>query len=96
MVLAPLLGACDLMSGRETTGEYIDDTTITSRVKTSLLQERDIKGGQIHVESMKGEVQLSGFVDSTYEKSRADEIARQTKGVKSVKNSLVVRSPRRR
>ncbi|MGJ3261558.1 MAG: BON domain-containing protein [Rhodospirillales bacterium] len=88
-VLLASLGACDAISGRETAGEYIDDATITARVKTSIISELGLK--QINVESLQDVVQLSGFVDSPLVKARAGEIARGTKGVKSVQNDLVVR-----
>ncbi len=88
-VLLASLGACDAISGRETTGEYIDDATITAKVKSSIINELGLK--QINVESLQDVVQLSGFVDTPQVKARAGEIARGTKGVKSVQNDLVIR-----
>jgi osmotically-inducible protein OsmY len=88
-VLLASLGACDAISGRETAGEYIDDATITAKVKASIINELGLK--QINVESLQDVVQLSGFVDTPQVKARAGEIARGTKGVKSVQNDLVVR-----
>jgi osmotically-inducible protein OsmY len=88
--VASFLG-CATASKQETTGEYIDDATVTSRVKTAIYKEPTLKVAQISVETMKGEVQLSGFVSSPAEKSRAGEVARDVKGVKSVNNDLQVR-----
>ncbi len=88
-VLLASLGACDAISGRETTGEYIDDATITAKVKASIINELGL--AQINVESLQDVVQLSGFVDTPQVKARAGEIARGTKGVRSVQNDLVVR-----
>ncbi len=86
------LGACSAVEGRETTGQYVDDATITAKVKTKILQDPNLKVMQINVETMQGEVQLSGFVDSSTTAAHAAEVARSVDGVKSVKNSLVVRS----
>lgn len=82
---------CATASKQETTGEYIDDATVTARVKTAIYKEPTLKVAQITVETLKGEVQLSGFVNTTDEKSRASEVAREVKGVKSVNNDLQVR-----
>jgi len=85
------LGACSMFSGRETAGQYVDDTTITSTVKADILGDPNLKVLQINVETMKGVVQLSGFVDSRKSETKAVEIARRVRGVKSVKDDLVVR-----
>jgi osmotically-inducible protein OsmY len=94
-VLLPLFVAsflgCATASKQETAGEYIDDATVTSRVKTAIYKEPTLKVSQINVETMKGEVQLSGFVSSSADKSRAGEVARDVKGVKSVNNDIQVR-----
>lgn len=73
------------------TGEYIDDSVITTKVKAAILDEPTLKVMQINVETFKGEVQLSGFVDSAKSVQKAGEVARGVKGVKSVKNSLIVK-----
>ena len=91
MLLSTSLIACSAISGRETAGQYIDDTTITARVKTKIVNDPILKPFTISVETFQNEVQLSGFVDSVKESSRAESLARNTKGVKLVKNSLVVR-----
>ncbi|MBL0941698.1 MAG: BON domain-containing protein [Alphaproteobacteria bacterium] len=90
LVLIFLTG-CAAITGRETAGEYIDDATITARVKTAILDDPSLKPFQISVETFKNVVQLSGFVDSAAAVSRAGQIAITTKGVESVKNNLVVR-----
>lgn len=90
IVLTSLMG-CAAITGRETAGEYIDDTTITAKVKTAILDDPNLKPFQISVETFKNVVQLSGFVDSAAAASRAGQIAAKTKGVESVKNHLVVR-----
>lgn len=89
--LALSLAACSMFSGRETAGQYVDDTTITSRVKGEILGDPKLKVLQINVETMQGVVQLSGFVDSRESDVRAVELARRVPGVKSVKDDIVVR-----
>jgi hyperosmotically inducible periplasmic protein len=90
-ILLLSLTGCALFSGRESTGEYIDDATITSKVKAEILGESSLKVLQVNVETMQGVVQLSGFVDSAKSEYRAVEIARHVMGVKSVKDDLVIR-----
>ena len=80
-----------MFSGRESAGEYVDDTTITTAVKSKILGEKSLKVLQVNVETMQGVVQLSGFVDSTRSEYKAVEIARHVKGVSAVKDDLVVR-----
>lgn len=75
----------------EGTGEYVDDSVITTKVKAQLFDEPDLKSLQIKVETFKGIVQLSGFVSSNASINKAVEIARQTTGVKSVKNDMHLR-----
>jgi osmotically-inducible protein OsmY len=76
---------------QESTGEYIDDAAISSKVKSELLISEDTSGTAITVETFKGTVQLSGFVKSAQEKRRAEEIARSVDGVKRVENRISVR-----
>ena len=80
-----------MFSGRETTGQYVDDTTITTKVKSQIFDDPALKVLQVNVETMKGVVQLSGFVDSKQSGAKAVSIARQVKGVVSVKDDLVVK-----
>jgi len=94
--VAIVLSACAAFSGRETTGEYVDDMSITASVKNEIFQDPQLKIFQIHVETFKNQVQLSGFVDSRKEYTRAEQIARNVKGVESVKNNLIVRRTKKR
>ena len=90
ILLASLLG-CAGTSKQESTGEYIDDTVITTRVKAAIFNEPSLKSAQINVETYKGTVQLSGFVSSRDNINRAVAVARGVKGVTSVKNDMVLR-----
>lgn len=85
------IAACAPMQGRETAGEYVDDTAITAKIKAELVRDRDLPASQIRVETMRNVVQLSGFVDSAAQKAKAGQVARQTQGVKDVKNDIIVR-----
>ncbi|EPY00304.1 BON domain-containing protein [Magnetospirillum fulvum] len=85
------LSGCTVFSGRETTGEYVDDATVTTRVNAQIINDSSLKSSQISVETMQDVVQLSGFVDTARAKERAGEIARNTTGVRSVRNNLIVR-----
>lgn len=82
---------CAATQKSESTGEYIDDSAITTKVKAAILNEPTLKVLQINVETFKGEVQLSGFVDSEQSARKAGEVAGGVAGVKSVKNNLVVK-----
>ena len=83
--------ACASTPKQSSTGEYIDDSVITSKIKTQLASDDFLKSFQIRVESRKGIVQLSGFVDSQNAIDKAGQIARGVEGVKSVKNDLIVK-----
>lgn len=76
---------------KESTGEYFDDSVLTTKVKAQIFDDPMLKVLEINVETFKGEVQLSGFVNSAAASARAVEVARSVKGVKSVKNSMVVK-----
>jgi osmotically-inducible protein OsmY len=91
LALTTSLVACSAISGRETAGEYVDDSTLTAKVKSAIYQDPALKVMEIGVETMQNVVQLSGFVDSTESKDRAGEVARDVSGVKDVTNDLVVR-----
>ena len=99
LLIASLAGAsltgCAVVADRETLGEYVDDTGITTKVKAAILNEASLSPFQIHVETMQNVVQLSGFVDSHHHAQRAQELAKNVAGVRSVKNTLVVRSKTR-
>lgn len=73
---------------KESTGEYIDDSVITTKVKAAILKESTLKSSEINVETYKGVVQLSGFVNSEGDINKAVEVARGVKGVTSVKNDM--------
>lgn len=75
----------------EGTGEYVDDTVITTKVKAAVLNEPTLKSSEINVETFKGKVQLSGFVNSRADIDKAVEIARGVKGVNSVANDMRVK-----
>ena len=83
--------ACASTQKKEGTGEYIDDSVITTKVKSQLAADDFLKSFQISVESRKGIVQLSGFVDSRKAVNKADQITRGVEGVKSVRNDLIVK-----
>lgn len=88
---ALLASACAATPKQESTGEYVDDSWITTKVKTAILNEPSLKVAQVNVETYKGVVQLSGFVDSAAAGTKAAELAREVKGVSSVKNDTRVR-----
>ena len=85
------LVACASSPTRESTGEYVDDSVITTKVKALLAKDDFLKSFQISVETYRGVVQLSGFVNSQQTVNKAGEIARSVQGVKSVKNDLIVK-----
>ena len=82
---------CAATQKRESTGQYVDDSVITTKVKAAIFNEATLKTMQINVETFKGEVQLSGFVDSAQSVKKAGEVAGSVNGVVSVKNNLVVK-----
>jgi osmotically-inducible protein OsmY len=79
---------CASTQKHEGTGEYVDDSVITTKVKAAIFNEPTLKSAEINVETFKGVVQLSGFVNSRADISKAVEIARGVKGVESVKNDM--------
>ena len=89
-LLAVLVG-CASSPSQEGTGEYFDDSWITTKIKAAMLNEATLKSAEINVETFKGEVQLSGFVSSAQDINKAVELARATKGVKSVRNDMRVK-----
>jgi hyperosmotically inducible protein len=82
---------CASTSKQEGTGEYMDDSVITTKVKTAIFNEASLKSAEINVETFKGVVQLSGFVNSQADINKAAEVARGVSGVKSVKNDMRVK-----
>ena len=87
LFMAMALG-CASTAKQEGTGEYIDDTVITTKVKAAILDEPTLKSAEINVETFKGVVQLSGFVTSPAAESTALAVTRKVAGVKSVKNNM--------
>jgi osmotically-inducible protein OsmY len=90
-MLITTFAACATTSKHESTGEYIDDSVITTKVKSLLANDDFFKSFQISVETYQGIVQLSGFVNSQQAVDKAGEIVRSVQGVKSVKNNLMVK-----
>ena len=85
--MAMALG-CASTAKQEGTGEYIDDTVVTAKVKAAIFNEPTLKSAEINVETFKGVVQLSGFVNSREDVNKAVAVARQVPGVASVKNDM--------
>jgi osmotically-inducible protein OsmY len=90
-MLIVTLAACTATRTQSSAGEYVDDSVITTKVKSLLASDDFLKSFQISVESFKGTVQLSGFVNSQKAVDKAGEIARSVQGVKSLKNDLIVK-----
>lgn len=90
LLLAVFVG-CASTAKQEGTGEYIDDTFLTTKVKAAIFNEPSLKSREINVETFKGVVQLSGFVGSQADINKAVEVAQGVKGVKSVKNDMLVK-----
>jgi osmotically-inducible protein OsmY len=82
---------CAVVRGQETAGAYVDDASITTAVKAKFVEDKTVDAAAIKVETLRGTVQLSGFAKSQAEKQQAENIARNTKGVKAVQNNLSVR-----
>ena len=91
LMLIATFAACASTRTHESTGEYVDDSVITTKVKALLANDDFFKSFQISVETYKGVVQLSGFVNSRQAVNKASEIVRTVQGVKSVKNDLIVK-----
>jgi hyperosmotically inducible periplasmic protein len=89
--LGGLAGGCSATPTRDSTGEYVDDTAITTKVKAALLGDESVKSFEIKVETFKGTVQLSGFVDTPDQKSAAARDAAGVSGVKDVENNISVK-----
>ena len=82
---------CGATATREGTGEYVDDSVITAKVKTAIFNDSSLKVNEINVETFKGVVQLSGFVRSQADVDKAVQVARGVAGVKSVKNDMRIK-----
>jgi hypothetical protein len=91
LMLIATFAACAATRTQESTGEYIDDSVITTKVKSLLAADDFLKSFQIGVETYQGTVQLSGFVNSQKAVDKAVEIVRSVKGIRSIKNNLIVK-----
>ena len=85
------LSACGSTNKRESTGQYVDDSVITTKVKAAIFNEPTLKSAEINVETYKGVVQLSGFVSTQAQTYRAVEVTRGVQGVSSVKNDMRIK-----
>jgi hyperosmotically inducible protein len=96
LVVAPLTltTGCAVTKGQESAGEYVDDKTLTAKVKTALAKDPIAKAHEINVTTFQREVQLSGYVDTQEQKTRAGDVAQGVSGVKTVHNDLVVKTGR--
>lgn len=97
LAIALLAGAtlagtgCAVIRGQETAGAYVDDVAITTAVKARFVEDKTVDAGAIKVQTLNGTVQLSGFAKSNAEKAQAEVLARSAKGVRQVRNDLIVR-----
>jgi len=95
--IAALAGAtlagtgCSVVRGQATAGAYVDDVATTTAVKAKFVEDKTVDAAAIKVETLNGIVQLSGFAKSNGEKAQAEYLARNTKGVRSVRNDIIVR-----
>jgi hypothetical protein len=89
--LLAIFTACAATQKHESTGQYVDDSVITTKVKAAIFKENTLKTLQIDVKTYQGTVQLSGFVDTAQSVSKAGEVARSVDNVVSVKNDLLVK-----
>lgn len=86
-----IVAGCAVTRGQETVGAYLDDTAITTKVKGRLIENKEVDGTSISVETLHGTVLLSGFAKSSAERSAAERVTRAVGGVKVVRNDIVVR-----
>ena len=87
-----ILPGCAVTRGQESVGAYVDDAAITTAVKAKFVEDKAVDAASIKVETLNGEVMLSGFAKNYNEKMMAESLARNVRGVKSVKNQIVVRA----
>ena len=91
LMVAISLSGCAGSSTKESTGGYIDDTVVTTKVKTALFSGKEIKSSEINVQTFKGRVQLSGFVSSADDAKRAVDVTRKVQGVRIVENDMKIK-----
>lgn len=84
---------CAVQSGQSTVGQYVDDATISTRVKARMAEDPAVNAMRIQVETLNGTVQLAGFAASQAEKDKAGQLARGVPDVKDVRNNIIVRTP---
>jgi hyperosmotically inducible protein len=92
VALATAATGCSVTRHQETSGAYVDDTVVTTRIKTKFAEDPTVSAMAIKVETMKGVVQLSGYAKSPVEKNKAEELARSISGVVDVRNDIIVRA----
>lgn len=92
LVAITALPGCAVSRGQSSVGEYIDDTALTTSVKARLVESKAVDASSIGVQTLNGEVMLSGFAKNNTEREQAGVLARSVNGVKAVKNQIVVRS----
>lgn len=90
-IAAIYTAGCSVASGQRSVGDVVDDSTITTRVKTRFVEDKIVAATRISVETLKGVVQLSGFAISEEERQRAAQIAAAVPGVKQVQNAIAVK-----
>jgi len=83
--------SCAVSRDQETVGAYIDDSVITSTIKSRFFEDKSVDGSAITIETLNGTVMLSGFVKNIYQKNKAEAIAIKVKGVKNIRNDLAIR-----
>jgi len=87
------LASCAITDKQSSVGNYVDDSTITARVKSRFAQDPQVSAMRINVETLQGVVQLSGFATSSEEKTRAAELAGEVPAVQNVRNNIIVKAP---
>lgn len=91
LLIPGMMAGCAGGPQQASTGEYVDDTVLATRVKSALLRDPEVSGLDLQVETFKGRVQLSGFVDNEAQAQRAEAIARRVEGVREVVNETTVK-----
>ena len=86
-----ITSGCAVSRGQETVGAYVDDAAITTSIKARMVEDKNVDAAAIKVQTLNGEVMLSGFAKNSLEKTTAEQIAMKVKGVKAVKNEIAVR-----
>ena len=86
------VAGCAVARDQESVGAYVDDATLTTRIKAKFADDPTVSAMSISVETLKGVVQLSGFAKSVAERTTAERLARSTSGVRDVRNDIIVRS----